>query len=145
MTLREFIVTKIIEDPVLSGLGFTVDSVFNSHGVDTPQVRPFIILRWQAGIPGFTTAQGGSALSNWPINQKVLQVWVHDEPADYDLIDRSLKRLRAILTPIEGVNVGASDEWIHTIVWEGDSDDLSDDEVRTITRNAQFRLTGSAI
>lgn len=145
MTLREFIVAQIVDDPQLSLLGFNRDSVFTQHGVDTPQIRPFIVLRWQAVITGFTTAQGGSALANFPINQRVLQVWVHDRPADYALIDQSLKRLRVILTGVEGANVGEADDWLHTIVWEGDSDDLSDDEANTITRNSQFRLTGSAI
>lgn len=145
MSLREFIVSKIVDDSQLALLGFNRDSVFTQHGVDTPQVRPFIILRWQAAITGFTTANGGSSFSKFPINQRILQVWVHDKPADYALIDQSLKRLRAILTGVEGVNVGSPDEWLHTIAWEGDSDDLSDDEARTITRNAQFRLTGSAI
>jgi hypothetical protein len=145
MGIREFLVTKIVEDPTLMSLGYNRDSVFGSHSIDTPQVRPLIVLRWQASNPGFITVQGGSALSNWPINQKIVQVWVHDNPGDYARIDESLNRLRAILTSVEGVNVGSPNEWIHAIVWEGDSDDLSDDMLRTITRNAQFRLTGSAI
>jgi hypothetical protein len=145
MTLREYVVGLIVNDPALSTAGFTLDAVFTQHSVDTPQVRPFMVLRWQAAITGFTTTAGGNSFSKFPINQRVLQVWVHDKPADYALIDWSLKRLRAILTNVEAVNVGAPDEWLHTIVWEGESDDLSDDEARTITRNAQFRLTGSAI
>lgn len=145
MTTREFVVGLIVEDPVLSDLGFTRDSVFNQHGVDTPQVRPFMVLRWQAANPGFTTSNSGSALASFPIAQRILQVWVHDVPADYALIDQSLKRLRTLLMGVEGANVGEAGAWLHTIGWEGDSDDLSDDEVGTITRNAQFRLTGSAI
>lgn len=145
MTLREYVVGLIVNDPDLSAVGFTLNSVFTQHSVDTPQVRPFMILRWQATNTGFTTANGGSSFSKFPINQRILQVWVHDKPADYALIDWSLKRLRAILSNVEAANVGAPDEWLHTIVWEGESDDLSDDEVHTITRHAQFRLTGSAI
>lgn len=145
MSTRAFVVGKIVDDPLLSSMGFDRDSVFNQHGVDTPQVRPFMVLRWQAAIPAFATTNRGSGIRNFPVNQRILQVWVHDVPADYSLIDRSLKRLRAILTGVEGVNVGEADSWLHTIVWEGESDDLSDDEVGTITRHAQFRLTGSAI
>lgn len=145
MTVREFVFEKITTDPEMIALGFDADSVFTQHSVDTPQVRPFIVMRWQATNTGFTTANGGASFSKFPINQRILQVWVHDVPADYALIDQSLKRLRALLTGVEGANVGGPNDWLHTIIWEGDSDDLSDDEVRTITRHAQFRLTGSAI
>jgi hypothetical protein len=145
MSLREFLVARIVNDPTLTDLGFIEDAIFGTHSIDTPQIRPLIVLRWQASNPGFTDAQGGSALSHWPINQQLLQVWVHDNPGDYTRIDQSLNRLRALLTSVEAMNVGGPTEWLHTIVWEGDSDDLSDDMLRTITRHSQYRLTGSAI
>lgn len=148
MSAREYIFNLITTDPELNGYGITRDSTFVTHSVDTPQVRPLCILRWQAVTPGLSQSvrsQGG--VRDWPVNQRILTVWVHEDRnmGDYTRIDKSLKRLRALLTGVEGVRVGDTDSWLSTITWEGDSDDLDDDEARTITRNSQFRLTGSAI
>jgi len=133
MSARALVFEGITEDSVLNTLGFTVDSVFTDHSVDTPQVRPFMVLRWQNVVVGIA-----------PVNQRILQVWVHDEPADYERIDAALYRLRTLLGSIEAVRIDGGDAGLHTVIWEGDSDDLRDDEVGTITRWAQFRLTGSA-
>lgn len=148
MSAREYIFNLITTDPELNSYGITRDSTFVSHSVDTPQIRPLCILRWQDSVPGLSgLVRGGGGLQGWPVNQRILQVWVHEDRnmGDYSRIDKSLKRLRALLTGVEGVNVGSPDSWLSGIVWEGDSGDLDDDEARTITRNAQFRLTGSAI
>lgn len=147
MTLREFVFDLITTDSVLNSLGITAASTFTTHTIDTPQVRPLCILRWGATNPGIQTSQQGVGISHWPIGQGLLNVWVHDNirTGDYRRIDQSLKRVRDILTTPEGVNVGGDAEWLHMIVWEGDSEDLDDEAMRTITRNAQFRLTGSAI
>lgn len=136
MTARSFIYNLITTDPILNQFGINADSTFTQHTIDTPQIRPLCILRWQATNEGVG-----------PVNQRILTVWIHDDinVGDYTNIDRSLIRLRALLTSVEGANVGEPDSWLSAIRWEGDSDDLRDDEARTINRNAQFRLTGSAI
>ena len=132
-TARELVWSKITGDPTLQGLGFDEDHVFTDHSLDTPQVRPLIVLRWQNVVVGL-----GS------VNQRILQVWVHDQPADYERIDQTLKRLRTLLGSIEAVRIDGGAAGLHTVIWEGESDDLRDVEVGTITRWAQFRLTGSA-
>ena len=133
MTVRELIFESVTTDPVLQVLGFDEDHVFTDHSLDTPQVRPLIVLRWQNVVVGL-----GS------VNQRILQVWVHDQPADYERIDQTLKRLRTLLGSIEAVRIDGGAAGLHTVIWEGESDDLRDVEVGTITRWAQFRLTGSA-
>lgn len=147
MTARKYIFDLITQDTILNALGITADSTFTTNTVDTPQIRPLCILNWQPTNPGMQNTQKSSGLKGWPINQRILQVWVHDsdKAGDYGIIDLALKRLRAILMAVEGVNVGEPGAWLSGINWEGDSGDLRDDEQRTITRNAQFRLTGSAI
>jgi hypothetical protein len=139
VTVREYIFELITQDPELNDLGINFDSTFTQHTVDTPQIRPLCILRW-----GPTPEP---VISSFPVNQRVLTVWVHDSIAhgDYGRIDQALKRLRTLLTSVQGVNVGETGNWLSAINWEGDSDDLRDDDMGTISRNAQFRLTGSAI
>lgn len=139
MGVREFIFNRITTDPVLNSLGINAASTFMSNTMDTQQVRPLCVLNWQA-VPA-------PLFSTFPINQRILQVWVHVSlnEGDYGRVDEALRRLRDVLTSVEGVNVGGSDAWLSAIVWEGESDDLRDDEQGTLMRNAQFRLTGSAI
>lgn len=132
-TARELVWAKLTGDPDLQALGFDEDNIFTDHSLDTPQRRPLMVLRWQ-----------GVDVGLGPVNQRRLQVWVHDRPADYDRIDQTLRRLRTLLSSIEAVRLDGGIAGVHTAIWEGDSDDLRDDEVRTITRWTQFRLTGSA-
>lgn len=147
MSVRAYIYSLITTDPAMVALGITPDSTFTQHTIDTPQVRPMCILRWQGTTPGIVTTAEGNGLSDFPVNQRILTVWVHDDKhvGDYTNIDRSLNRLRALLTSVEGIDVGVTGSRLTAINWEGDSQDLSDDDAGTITRNAQFRLTGSAI
>lgn len=139
MSIREFIFELITEDSTLNDLGINFDSTFTQHTVDTPQIRPMCVLRWANTNPGLT--------SDFPLSQRILTVWVHDSIAegDYRRIDQALKRLRTLLTGVAGVNVGNNEGWLSGINWEGDSDDLRDDDAGTLMRNAQFRLTGSAL
>lgn len=147
MTTRQYIYNLITTDTILNALGITDDSTFLSDTVDTEQIRPLCILRWGSVTPGLTATREGAGVSRFPISQRILTVWVHValNEGNFDRIDQSLKRLRDILTNVAGVNVGEVGSWLSAINWEGDSDDIRDDEQRTLTRNAQFRLTGSAI
>lgn len=142
MALREYVYTLITTDAIMNAFGVTDDSTFLDHNLDTPQIRPLCILRWQNVIPGNYGGEDG-----WPMNQRLLTVWVHDDKARgaYDQIDGSLDRLRTLLTNVRGVNVGVPGAWVTRINWEGCSDDLRDDDMRTIMRYATFRITGSAI
>lgn len=140
MALKDYVYSLLSNDEELNDMGIDGDHIFLQHTADTEQVRPLVILRWQAVSPGFTSGDGS------PLNRQVLQVWVHDKPSSYArVIDPALIRLRTILTALTGVNVGGPHEWLSACVWEGDSEHLDDDAVGTIVRNAQFRFTGSGI
>jgi hypothetical protein len=141
MTVRTYIYDLITNDSVLNALGITEDSTFTTHTIDTPAVRPLCILRWQATNRGIDSADPS------PVNQRILMVWVHDDRnrGEYDRIDAALKRLRTLLENVVGVNVGEGGAWLSGIRWEGDTDDLDDPDLRTLTRSAQFRLTGSGV
>lgn len=140
--LREYIFDLITDDTIMNAFGVVSDSTFTDHYLDTPQVRPLCILRWQNVIPGQYGGEDG-----FPVNHRLLTVWVHDDKGrgDYDRIDGSLNRLRTLLMGIRGVNIGVPGAWITRINWEGNSDDLRDDDLRTIMRFSTFRITGSAI
>ena len=132
--LRQYIYDKIRTDPIITSLGFDQDSMFNTNDVDTPQVRPMMVFRWGASSVGLDV-----------VNFRTFQVWVHDEPTDYTLIDTALERVRMVLTSVSGESTGDDDKWVSQIEWTGDSDDLDDDVQRTVTRYSQFNLVGSAV
>jgi hypothetical protein len=134
MSLRNYLFNLAAADSVLNSLGLNVDSMFTSNDKDTPQVRPFMVFRWGATNPGMSV-----------VNQRDLRVWIHDRPSDYTNIDIALKRLVALFTPLVGVSVGGAGEWVSQIEWMGDSDDLDDDIQVTVTRWAEFRITGSGV
>lgn len=139
MSLRSFIFSLITADPILNGLGFTEQNTFTSHDEDTPQARPFIILRWgstNVGLNDWDTGVGS--------NLRQLVVWVHDDPGDYVRIDQALDRVRTVLTLVRGTYTGTTGKYIGQATWNGDSDDLKDDIVGTITRNSSFTFIGSA-
>jgi hypothetical protein len=135
MTIRSFVFSRLTTDATLNSLGITANSVFTTHDVDTPQVRPMIVLRW-----GLTD----NVLNHSPMAARALQVWVHDRPGDYERIETILRRVRTLLTSVSAENAGASDEWVSEIRWDRFSEDLSDEDAGTITRNGDFTITGSA-
>jgi hypothetical protein len=131
--VRDLIFERVSSDSIMNGLGFDTNNLFNSNDADTPNVRPFMVFRWGATSPGMDI-----------VRKRILQIWVHDEPSDYSTIDTALNRVRDILTSLFGVNVDTTSKWVLQIDWELDSDDLSDDIQRTVTRYSQFSVVGSA-
>lgn len=129
--MRELLYSAIISDPVLNGLGITDDSSF-AVDVDTPQSRPFLQLRWGRNEVG---------LSKTEVGRRTVTIWVHDSPGDYGKIDAIILRLRELLPTLEGQRDSLS--FLIAAEWSGDSEDLSDDGHRTITRNTSFTLVGS--
>lgn len=134
MGVREVVTTRLTSDTAMNTDGINLESTFLSHDKDTPQVRPLMVLRWQ-----------DTSIGLGPVNRRNLQVWVHDTPGDYTRVDRILRRVKTLLTTMFGVNAGDVDSWITQIDWQGDSDDLSDDEAVTFCRYSNFTVTGSAV
>jgi hypothetical protein len=127
--MRGLLFEALTTDPMLIGLGITDDSSFASD-VDTPQNRPFLQLRWGR------TDEGLAA-----VKVRSLVVWVHDKGGDYSTIDSILLRLRSLIPSLVGESNGPG--WLVDVTWNGDSEDLTDDGHKTITRNASFTLVGS--
>jgi hypothetical protein len=139
MTLRSLVFSTLTTDTYLNSLGFTPANVFTTHDEDTPQARPFMILRWGRTDVGLNDEPAGIRS-----NLRRLMVWVHDNPGDFDLIELSLDRVRTVLTGMSGAWTGTVGKYVGQIKWDGDSDDLRDDVVGTITRNSSFTIVGSA-
>lgn len=127
--MRTLIYQAIIADTALNGLGIAGSSAF-AVDVDTPLPRPFLQLRWGVNAIGLDVS-----------TRRSLVIWVHDQPGDYSRIDSIILRLRALIPTL----VGTSDAqgYLQGVVWEGDSEDLTDDGHKTIARHTEFTLVGS--
>lgn len=128
--MRALVRSAIINDLDLSTLGIVDEAAF-AVDVDTPQQRPFLQLRWGRNDPGLDR-----------VTRRNLVIWVHDNPGDYTVrIDPIILRLRTLLAGLEGMSNGLGH--VVAVEWTGDSEDLSDDGHRTITRTTSFVLVGS--
>lgn len=127
--MRALVRFALVNDATLQSLGFVAEGIL-AGDIDTPEQRPFIQLRWSTTTPGLDV-----------VSRRNLVVWVHDTPGDYDRIDRSIRRIRQVLTGL----VGAQHDFGHLMVceWTGDSEDLADDGHGTITRTTSFSIVGT--
>lgn len=91
-----------------------------------PDAWPFIVITFMPSTPAIK----GSKLER-------IQTWVHDTGGSYVRIDRVL---RIIQNRFE--EAGSSGDFI-AADWEGDSNDLRDDAMRTNTRYAMFRIAAT--
>ena len=128
--MRALIRSAILGDPTLAGLGVVSAGVL-AGDVDTPQVKPWLNLRWSITSPGLAH-----------VTRRGLVIWVHDQPGDYEArIDPIIRQLKVVLTALEGVAHPYG--YLTTVEWTGDSEDLVDDGHGTITRTTSFSLVGS--
>jgi len=120
-----------IYEQVLALVGDKVgDRVFQTLNEDeTPDEKPFIVLRFGGDSPGIVnTSEGAEALT--------AVVWVHDNPGSYLGIDAILSELREEMTGPVTEPGGIFSRWL------GDSPDLADDMRKTIVRNSTYQLMG---
>lgn len=136
MALRDYLFHLVTTDAVINALGITAANAFTSNDAETPQMRPFLVFRFANTTPGIPGEQ--------TVNDRSFQVWVHDDPNDYTRIDDVITRVRSVLTSVFAQYTGTEGQYIHGVEWMGDSEDLADDEQRTITRYCEYRLIGSA-
>lgn len=117
---------------VMVANGHPASSVFAGGALSgAPAERPFIIYRLQEVTPELRDADDVIASS------QNAEVWVYDEPGSYDRID-------AILTDVVSALSGVvAEPGAVCATWQGNSPELSDDEMKAITRNASFRLIGA--
>lgn len=128
--MRETVANALELSPALALLGITEKDIMLASAADNPAGRPFIVLRWGVVQPGMGTAK-----------RSILDIYVHDEPGDYDRIDSCISAIRTTLDEIGQVMTPTGS--LTHIEWNGDSGDLDDDTYGTIMRYSTFTLTGS--
>lgn len=132
-TWREWVYQKLIADVGVTAI-VPVASIYGGGSVTAPPAnKPFIVIR-----------QGTEVRGPYPgISATTVSVWVHDEPGDYLRIGQALKAIRAALVGAGG-HTAATPGATGGVAcrWAGESDDLADDFLKTIVRNASYSLNG---
>jgi hypothetical protein len=126
---RQWIYMTLTASPAATRAIVPVSSVYAGGSLTgRPHRSPFIVIRM---MPNSVAVKQGFA------HRQIAEVWAHDEPGSYQRIDRILSAVRADLVgPVTIPDAIACE-------WSGDSQDLPDDGLGTITRSASFTLIGS--
>ncbi len=106
------------------------DRWFGSGATTSTPASPFAEIKMSGWLPGIG-----------PLRRRRLEVWVHDQPGDYDRVDKILEYVRQVLDGAEH-RKGASGAEIVRCEWKSDSPDLDDDGYGTITRMSAFEIIG---
>lgn len=128
------LVQQVLEgvDPLV----FPAGKILQASSVDSGLVQipelPFIIHRFS--LSARTPSNRG---------RPSLDVWVYDAPGSYQLIDETLRKVRAAFLAIADMRTEDGLEHIATVDWVNDSSDLPAEEYSGITRMAAFVLVGS--
>lgn len=134
MSIRQYIFELLKNDPTLNGLGIDGNTLFNSYAPDSPAASGrWVVLRW-----GEEEAPLGR---DTDLRRKPLTVWAYDVEPDYSAVLDILKRARALIYPLKGVNVGNG--WISEVGDNGTSADLFDPTYNAVTKNRSFSFAAS--
>jgi hypothetical protein len=122
----------LTHDGVLNALGIQPATVYQTNTVDNPDVKPFVVIRWETKTVSFEK-RGSQSLS----------IWAHDDRGDYSRIDSILERVIDILLSAEHV-VGTDGYTLTCARYLSTSDDFWDDGYQTITRYCTFSIVSRA-
>jgi len=110
-----------------TGLQAIVDGrVASSGSLNNVPARPFVLIR----------LHNAYRMSNIG-KRDIAQVWCHDEPGDYMVVDEMMEHCREAIESIVGAGNLCAWEWIE------DSVDLKDDDMHTVCRNARYQATST--
>jgi hypothetical protein len=130
MNWRQWIYERLaLSAPLLAVI--PENRIFSSGSLEGQVVsKPFLMIR--TGLETPEIEDDGQPVAS----SAQATVWVHDNPGSYVRIDSLLLIVRSsLIAPItSGQGVAC--------IWQGNSNEFSDNTLGTITRNASFRLVG---
>lgn len=142
MTVREYVYGLLSNDPELIGLGLNPDNTFaNGAPLSPPDTGDlWCVLNWGPETPGLTSQRGRSRTSSWDCT-----AWFYTRDSDYDVINRAIKRWRAIMDEVSAVRtgLGANDGWVLETEWQSDGSDGWDDVYRANFRTSEYTIIAS--
>jgi len=126
--MRAATFTLLSTDAQLLSLGMTAASFLGTSAADSPEMRPWAIIKWGQSTPAFGLT-----------GETALEVWYYDEPGSYVRINKLIERTKSLLQ--DAVHVQGSDgDELTAARWAGDSPELYDDVFKCITRYTSFTV-----
>jgi len=119
-------------DTELIAMDFSVDNIYSSHALDTPD-RDFrwIVVNWIDEPKAFGLV--GPCLA---------EIWLYqpkEMSRDYGVLDSALVRVRELMCT--ATHVPGADGWtLSEASWQGDSADLFDDSFQALTKFSRYRI-----
>lgn len=92
LTTRETVAVALNTNAELRDLGLPEDAVFQADTMESPSMRPFVVVRWlqeQAGVG--------------PVTRRPFDLWWYGEEGSYDLIEKLGYTAQRILGNLEQV------------------------------------------
>lgn len=142
LTLRELVAVTLNGNGELKVLGLPDNAVFQADTVDTPQMRPFLVIRWLRETPGIG-----------PVSRRPFELLGYDTPGDFNRIDRILFKSDQILTNLPSTEIEGG--WLARIESSsntnmrnaglGRGDDLWDEGYKAIVRPWTLRAIASGV
>jgi len=105
-TTRETIVTTLNDAQSLRDLGLPEDAIVQADTLDSPTVRPFVVVRWLDEQPGVGA-----------VTPRPFDLWVYDDPGDYTRCERIGVESLKILSDLDPIKTETG--WISQIRTHG--------------------------
>lgn len=129
--MRDSLVQFFAQSQDLRDLGLPEDAVFQADTVESPKVRPFLVLRW--GDREDSLGKNGV----WPVDG-----WVYDEMGDYTRATNIAKKASEIAAE-QIVGLRTVDGWISQVANRGVGADLADDGFSALVKPFRIGVVGN--
>lgn len=115
-----------------AGTEIPVERIYQFGAVEDSPEKPFVLYKFAGKTDTITSKRADGVVR--------VEVWIHDAPGSYSLIERNLKRVEdTFLAAVHRV-VGA--ERISQIGYDSRSPDLYDEGFKTICKMSSFTTVG---
>lgn len=128
MNWRQWIYTTLSAAGPVTAIVPSVRIISSGALTGRPNATPFLVVR----VMPLTRE-----LAEGVAHSQNAEIWAHDQPGSYARIDNVLAAVRAALVGQVALPGAVACRW------QGDSGDLADDGLGTISRNSAFRCIGT--
>lgn len=123
------VIYKLLQE---AATGIPAERIHQFGSVTTTPVTPFIMYKFAGVADRLTTKTALGSVR--------LEVWIHDKPGSYSLIEDALKKIDDTL--LATVHRVVGDQSISQIGYDSRSPDLYDEGFKTICKMSSFTTVG---
>lgn len=132
-TARDTLAQLLMQAPSLRALGLAEDAVFQADTAESPDMKPFLVIRW-----GDNETKAGTSWVD-PID-----LWGYDELGDYNRITAIVKEAARYLTE-ECFHAVTASGRISQFLDRGIGGDLADDGFDAVVKPYRLAAVGNGI